>query len=81
MDYKKIIKEYLLSSVIHDVIELEDDHQLIDSGYIDSISIVKVIIYFENEFGISFEEEDMAPANFETLGAMVETVRRKVTAK
>ena len=58
--------------------DLEDDQQLIDSGLIDSISIVKVIIFFENEFGISFEEKDMSPLNFDTVQAMVETVKRKM---
>jgi acyl carrier protein len=78
MDYRGIIKKYLLNKVIHDMQDLEDDQQLIDSGLIDSISIVKVIIFFENEFGISFEEKDMSPLNFDTVQAMVETVKRKM---
>jgi methoxymalonate biosynthesis acyl carrier protein len=78
VDYRGIIKKYLLNKVIHDMQDLEDDQQLIDSGLIDSISIVKVIIFFENEFGISFEEKDMSPLNFDTVQAMVETVKRKM---
>ncbi|SET14202.1 phosphopantetheine-binding protein [[Clostridium] polysaccharolyticum] len=81
MNMRETVKEYLLANVIHDVEDLEDNQQLIDSGFIDSISIVKVIIFFENEFGISFTEEDMAPANFETLGAMVATIEKKISEK
>ncbi|NLO09185.1 MAG: acyl carrier protein [Clostridiales bacterium] len=77
MDYKETIKKYLLNEVIHDMSDLEDNQQLIDSGLIDSISIVKVIIFFENEFDISFEEKDMSPINFETVQAMVDTVSKK----
>ncbi|EGD49398.1 phosphopantetheine-binding protein [Ruminiclostridium papyrosolvens DSM 2782] len=77
MDKKKIIKDFLLDTVIKEVDTISDEQQLIDSGLIDSISIVNVILFLEKQFKISFSEEDMLPENFETLNAMVDTVEKK----
>ncbi len=77
MDKKKIIKDFLLDTVIKEVDTITDEQQLIDSGLIDSISIVNVILFLEKQFKISFGEEDMLPENFETLNAMVDTVEKK----
>ncbi len=77
MDKKKIIKDFLLDTVIKEVDTITDEQQLIDSGLIDSISIVNVILFLEKQFKISFSEEDMLPENFETLNAMVDTVEKK----
>ncbi len=77
MDIKKIVLDFLLDSIIMDVDELGYDQQLIDSGLIDSISIVNVILFFEKEFNISFNEDDLVSENFETVNAMVNTIEKK----
>ena len=81
MDVRKTICDFLLSNVINDVDCLDDDRQLIDSGLIDSISIVRVIIFLEKKFDVSFTQEDMSPENFETLRAMVNTINNSIRRK
>lgn len=78
MDIKKVVLDFLLDNVIKEVDILADNQQLIDSGLIDSISIVNVILFFEKQFNISFGEEDLAPENFETVNAMVNIIEKKV---
>lgn len=77
MNEKQLLSNFLKQDIFFSDEEFADDQQLIDSGMIDSISIVKVIIFMEKNFGISFKEDDMDPENFETLQAMLETVERK----
>lgn len=77
MNEKQLLKNFLQQDIFFSDEEFTDYQQLIDSGMIDSISIVKVIIFMEKNFGISFKEDDMDPENFETLQAMLETVERK----
>lgn len=81
MDTKKIIKEFLLSEITHDLEAIDDHQQLIDNGIIDSIQIVKVIIYLENTFEITFSEDDIFPENFETIDAMTNIVNNKLLKK
>ncbi|XBX10018.1 acyl carrier protein [Enterocloster clostridioformis] len=77
MNEKVILRRYLQKEIFFSNEEIEDDQQLIDSGMIDSISIVKVIIFMEKTFNISFTEEDMDPENFESLQAMIRTIELK----
>jgi acyl carrier protein len=39
--------------------------------FIDSIMVLQLIVYVEEEFGISVPEEDVDPAVFQTLGSLV----------
>lgn len=77
MNEMQLLKKFLQQNIFFSDEDFADDQQLIDSGMIDSISIVKVIIFMEKNFGISFEEEDMEPENFETLNAMLATIEMK----
>lgn len=77
MEEQKIITEFLLSNIIFTVSELKPEQQLIDSLLIDSISIVKVILFIEREFGINLEDVDLEPQNFESVEQMAQLVIRK----
>ncbi|WP_167957218.1 acyl carrier protein [Anaerosporobacter faecicola] len=77
MNEKELLKEFLKKEIFFSEEEFSDSQQLIDSGMIDSISIVKVIIFIEKNFGVSFSEDDMSPENFETLQAMLNTIELK----
>ena len=77
MNEMQLLKKFLQENIFFSDEDFADDQQLIDTGMIDSISIVKVIIFMEKNFGISFEEEDMDPENFETLRAMLATIEMK----
>lgn len=71
------IKNYLLTSIIPNKTDLQLNEYLIDSGLIDSISIVKMIIWIEEEFKLELEEEDLNPENFETIQNICDFIKRK----
>ena len=77
MNEKQLLKKFLQQEIFFSEDDFADNQQLIDSGMVDSISIVKVIIFMEKNFNISFHEDDMDPENFETLQAMLETINKK----
>lgn len=39
--------------------------------FIDSIMVLQLIVYVEEEFGISVPEEDVDPAVFQTIGSLI----------
>ncbi len=77
MNAEKQIIDYLLSNIIFTVNEIQPEQQLIESLLIDSISIIKVILFLEKQFNIRIEDEDLDPNNFETVKNMVNLVNRK----
>jgi len=54
------------------------DENLISSGIIDSMGILKLVSFMEKNFGIKINNEDIVPENFQTLNALKEFVEKKV---
>jgi len=75
------ICNYLLShSADADVVELSDDESLLEAGVIDSAGMVELIAYLEGTFGVSIDEDDMVPENFDSVNAIVAFVDNKLGA-
>lgn len=56
--------------------EITPATSLMDSGLIDSFSILEVIEHLEATYNITLSNDDLIPANFETVSAMVALVRK-----
>jgi acyl carrier protein len=50
------------------------DTSLIGGGYIDSFSMVVVLIFLEKTFKVKIPDIDATPANFDTVNKMAELV-------
>jgi acyl carrier protein len=55
--------------------ELPADLNLLDAGIVDSLGLLKVIAYLEEQLRISVPPEAMVPENFASVQAIVELVR------
>ena len=52
------------------------DTSLIGGGYIDSFSMVVVLIFLQKTFKVKIPDIDATPANFDTVNKMVELVTK-----
>ena len=48
-------------------VRIEDDHSLLQLGIIDSLSLVSIIDYIEEEFDIQVSPKDFFPGKFDTI--------------
>ena len=46
---------------------LGDDDHLLANGILDSLGVLDLVGYLEQEFGITVADEDLVPEHFETL--------------
>ena len=60
---------------------LAPDEDLLEMGIIDSLGIMKLILFMEETFGIAVADEDIVPENFQTLNMMVKFVEQKMQNK
>ncbi len=60
----KYIQEHLLSS---SDIELTSEDDLLGSGLVDSMGMVKLIAFIEQEFNLTVPPQDMVIENFMTI--------------
>ncbi|MBF6064441.1 acyl carrier protein [Nocardia terpenica] len=53
---------------------LTSDYPLLDSGVIDSVTLLKMVAYLQKSFGIVVRDEDLLPENFADIDAVVRFV-------
>jgi len=65
---------------MHSNFQLGDNDRLLEKGVIDSMSIVEMISFIEQEFGVHAMEEEISDANFGSLSGIALFVSRKQSA-
>lgn len=53
------------------------DQSLIKSGILDSLSLLRLIHFLEGEFGVTIEDGEVSPENFETIDDIKIFIARK----
>lgn len=68
MQAKAAIRNFILANIIKDnSVELTDDTPLLTGGLVDSLGIVRLVTFIEDNQGIKVPLEDITIENFETL--------------
>ena len=78
-DVKATVKSFLLTEYLpgEDAAALTDTTPLMTTGILDSIAVLKVVSFLENEFGITIEPHEAVVENLNTLA----DIERFVTSK
>ena len=65
------IRDFLYDESMKSVFEnLSSQDSLLELGIIDSVKMLDLIAYIEQQFGIQVDDEDLIPENFDNLEAI-----------
>ncbi len=83
MSILKDLEKVLLTEIAVDLNKksLQPDEDLLEQGIIDSLGIMKLVLYMEETFGIAIADDDVVPENFQCLNNMVTFVEHKMQNK
>jgi acyl carrier protein len=72
MSHVDTIKRFVIEEFLPDVSagELNVDHDLLESGVIDSLGLLKLIAWIEERFELSVHDTDLDPDNFHSVAAI-----------
>ena len=56
---------------------VSNDEPLLKNGLIDSLGILDLVTFVENEFGIAVSDEDLLPENFGSIHSLTNFVHNK----
>ena len=73
IDY--IQREYTIPDDV-DIIKLN----FVEEGYVDSLGLVQFIYTLEDEFGISFSDDDLQSPDIKVVGNLIKIVESKMEA-
>lgn len=73
MDVETSVREFLQDQVAgrHESAALAADESLLDSGLLDSASILELVSFLEGRFAFVISDDELLPENFETINAIV----------
>lgn len=78
MTTEERVKQFIVDNFyVSDATVLTPDTSLIEGGYVDSTGMLEVVGFLEEQFSIQVGEEELVPANFETIGRIAAYLDRK----
>ena len=78
LDPKSQIRDYLERVTRHP--DLRDDQNIFEDGIVNSIFAVELVVFIEDRFNITIENDDLDFANFASIDAIATFVARKTEA-
>lgn len=81
MDSRRQIKRFVLKNFMftEDEGAVADQDSLIKKGIVDSTGILELISFLEETFAISVAEDEMVPANFDSIDTITAFLTRKLS--
>lgn len=58
--------------------QIKDSDPLLESGMVDSMGVLDVVGFLEQEYSIVVEDEDLIPENFQTIARIAAFVQGRV---
>jgi len=83
MTTSKNIEKFLVTEIAADLGKqsLGPDENLLEQRIIDSMGILKLIVFLEKTYGIQVMDEEVVPENFQSLNIMVKFIEQKMQNK
>ena len=75
MDTSQKISEYIRKEIANGR-EVSKDESLLAAGILDSLAVVKLVAYVEDEFDVEIPDSDFDPDNFESVATITELIER-----
>ncbi len=71
------VREFILEKTFSDGVEFNNDTMIFKDGILDSMGLVTLISFLEEQFNIQTEDIDLVEENFESLNAIADFIERK----
>src|SRR6185437_5597862 len=77
-----IINDYISRELVQDpaLLPLSDDTSLLDSGILDSLSLLQLVVFLEERFQITVGDADLLPQNFASVQTICAYLRTREPA-
>lgn len=82
MDAKVQVREYIVDNFLFGDAEplTSDAMSLLDGGIIDSVGVMELVAFLEQDFEISVDDNDLIPENLDSVENLVAYITRKKQA-
>jgi acyl carrier protein len=74
-----VINDYISRELVPDqaLLPLANDIPLLDSGILDSLSLLRLVVFLEERFEVTMGDADVLPENFASVNAICAYLRAR----
>lgn len=74
---ESVINDYISRELVDkpELLPLMNDTPLLESGILDSLSVLKLVLFLEEQYGTVVAPDELIPENFETIDAICAYLR------
>jgi acyl carrier protein len=81
MDRKSALSTYIKQEIMRNPkANLREDEDLLSAGILDSLAILQLVAYIEEDFGIKVPDEDVVFENFQSIEALNSYLEKQSSA-
>ncbi|MBE2199997.1 MAG: acyl carrier protein [Anaerolinea sp.] len=79
MDYKQQIRQYLAENFLFSSngFHLDDNASFLEEEVVDSTGIMELVLFVEDTFGITVNDDEIVPDNFDSVNQLAAYIQRK----
>jgi len=76
---KTELRQYIIENFLfgQDEAVLTDEVSFLEQGLIDSTGVLEIVAHLEQAYGVSVEDEELIPLNFDSVNNLAAYVARK----
>jgi acyl carrier protein len=77
------INDYISQELVQDatLLPLSNATPLLETGVIDSLSLLRLVLFVEERFGIVVDDVDLVPEHFDSVDAICAYIRSQAEGK
>ncbi len=74
---ESVVNDYISRELVSkpELLPLKNDTLLLEAGILDSLSVLRLVLFLEQQFGIVVAAAELIPENFETVEAICAYLR------
>ena len=79
MPVEATIRAFILDNFLYtnDESRLQDEASFLEEGIVDSTGVLELVMFVEETFGITVEDEEIVPDNFDSVTQLGQYIRSK----
>lgn len=79
MDVKEEIRQYVAENFLFsdNGFELDNDESFLEAGVVDSLGVLELVTFVEENFDVQVPDEEIVPDNFDSVNRLADYIGRK----
>ena len=76
---ESVINDYISREIVQDpaLLPLSNETSLLEGGILDSLSLLRLVVFLEKQFNITVGESDLLPENFDNVNTICTYLRER----